>query len=180
MPVVNVMTPNQDIAAPRCARYNRGVRSLIFAIIVLGCGSPPAVQRPKGSGSGSGSGSVATTNTGAKLPATGPTVVRDIGCIKPSCAFHAGGAAYFTCQSGGAGTCFHFGATCTPQNGCMYDPATKSYKLCTKPVEGTCQAWGGACAPTSKCMFDATDNMHRTCDALDGGSCKKFGALCSP
>jgi hypothetical protein len=157
------------------------VRSLLLIFVLVGCGNPPVPQRPTGAGSGPGqTGTVATT--GGTKPATpgAPTTVRDIGCLKPSCVFHAGAAAYFTCQSGGAGTCFHFGSTCTPDSACMYDAAAKSYKLCTKPVEGACTAWGAACAPASKCMFDARDGMHHTCDSVDGGTCKKFGALCAP
>jgi len=163
------------------SRYNRAVRSLILALLLIGCGTPPAAKRPTGSGSGSGS----TTTTTPAGPSANPTVggpsnVRDIGCLKPTCVFHAGAAAYFTCQAGGAGTCFHFGSPCTPDGTCMYDPAAKSYKQCTKPVEGTCAAWGGACAPATKCMYNAADGLHHTCDSVDGGSCKKFGALCSP
>jgi hypothetical protein len=158
------------------------VRSLIFAVLIVGCGNPPTTKRP-GSGSGSGSGSDQDARVGQTVKptvSTGSGTARDIGCLKPSCAFHAGASGYFTCQSGGAGTCFHFGAPCTPEGACMYDAAARSYKQCTKPVEGNCQAWGSACAPASKCMFDARDNLHRTCDSIDGGACKKFGALCAP
>ena len=160
-------------------RYNRGVRSLIFIVVLAGCGNPPATKRPTNPG---GAGVTPVANAGGVKPtsAGGPSTVRDIGCLKPTCVFHAGAAAYFTCQSGGAGTCFHFGSSCTPESACMYDPAAKSYKLCTKPVEGACTAWGGACAPASKCMFDAADGLHHTCDSVDGGTCKKFGALCAP
>jgi hypothetical protein len=150
----------------------------IVALVLAACGTPPAPKQP----SNATPGAVATNPPGGikPPPASGPSTVRDIGCLKPTCVFHAGVAAYFTCQAGGAGTCFHFGASCTPENACMYDPTSASYKLCTKPNEGACAAWGGACAPASKCMFDKSDGLHRTCDSLDGGTCKKFGALCAP
>ncbi|HLL21157.1 MAG TPA: hypothetical protein VK427_03450 [Kofleriaceae bacterium] len=153
------------------------MRTLLVVALVAACSSPPAAKRPI---AGTPVPPVAGGTKPTSTTPSGPSVVKDIGCLKASCAFHAGAAGYFTCQSGGAGTCFHFGAACTPENACMYDPAVKSYKQCTKPVEGTCQVWAAACAPPSKCMFDATDNLHKTCDSVDGGTCKKFGALCAP
>jgi len=155
------------------------VRSLILLVLVAACGTPPAPRRAGTETAGTGAGTVTKPGDPQRPPATtGP--IKDVGCLAPTCAFHAGAAAYFTCQSGGAGTCFHFGAPCTPADACMYDPVARSYKQCTQATEGTCQAWGAACAPASKCMFDATDNMHRTCEAVDGGTCKRYGALCAP
>ncbi len=178
----------QGSTAPRQRpRYNRVVRSAVRNAVLgaglLGafgaCSGPPPANRPDGSGGAAGRGSAVKPEAGAK-PATGAVAIKDIGCLAPSCAFHAGAGAYFTCQSSGAGTCFHFGAPCTPANACMYDPAAKSYKVCQKPIEGTCQTWGAACAPASKCMYDATALAHRTCDAIDGGACQRYGALCAP
>src|SRR5262245_55487483 len=91
----------------------------------------------------------AAPNAAVVLPA--------VGCPTPTCAFHAGAGAYFTCLAGGVGACFHFGAACAPQDQCMYDPGDRSYKQCTQPSEGTCPAWGAACAPASKCMFNPAD-----------------------
>jgi hypothetical protein len=107
-------------------------------------------------------------------------VVPDIGCLATTCAFHAGAAAYFTCLSGGAGVCFHFGAPCAPADGCMFDPGDRTYKQCATPVEGTCRSWGAACAPRSGCMFDPADGLHHHCDDVAGGTCKRYGALCAP
>jgi len=123
-----------------------------------------------------GSGS-ATTPPAGGAPVLG---VPDVGCLAPTCAYHAGGAGYFTCLSGGAGACFHYGAPCSPADACMYDPADQKYKHCASIVEGTCKQWGAACAPASKCMFSASDGLHHTCDDIDGGTCKRYGALCAP
>lgn len=113
-------------------------------------------------------------------PPAHPAVVPDIGCLATTCAFHAGAAAYFTCLSGGAGACFHFGAPCAPADGCMYDPADRTYKTCASPIEGTCKAWGAACAPRTACMFDPADGLHHHCDDIAGGVCHHYGALCAP
>lgn len=165
-----------------------GIRraALVIALLVLAaCGPRPQPQSGGGKVTGGTGGTGATGGgTGGTAPPvgtpTGTGVARDIGCLAPTCAFHAGTGTYFTCQSGGAGTCFHFGAACTPEGACMYDPAARSYKQCQRAVEGTCEAWGAACAPANKCMFDARDNLHRTCEAVSGGTCTRFGALCAP
>ena len=112
--------------------------------------------------------------------ATAPVPVADVGCPTPTCVFHAGAAAYFTCLAGGAGACFHFGGPCTPADSCMYDPAARTYKQCSKPVEGQCTQWGAACAPASACMFDPADGLHHHCDQATGGACARYGALCAP
>ncbi len=181
------MSRQGSTAPRRWPRYNRVVRSTVrnavlgawFLVALGACGGPPAAKRPDGSGGAAGGGSAVKPATGA-TPVAGAVAIKDIGCLAPTCAFHAGAGAYFTCQSSGAGMCFHFGAPCTPANACMYDPATKSYKVCQKPIEGTCQTWGAACAPASKCMYDATALAHRACDAIDGGTCQRYGALCAP
>jgi len=170
-------------AFERAPRYNASVRLAIIEtigvfLLAAACGNPPEVKKPTGTGSGSGTGT--TGGSGGPTTGGGPTVLRDVGCPTFTCAYHAGVNQYFTCLSGGAGACFHFGAACVPDASCMYDATSRSYKTCTKGAEGTCQAWGAACAPASKCMFDATDNLHRHCDDLAGGTCKKFGALCAP
>jgi hypothetical protein len=162
------------------ARYNRAVSRLVigvaFIVLAAACGNPPTVKNPNG---GSGTGGTGTGGGGTGGTGGGGTL-KDIGCAVPGCVFHAGTATYFTCLSTAQGACAHFGAACTPELACMYDPAAKAYKQCTKPVEGVCQAWGSACAPASKCMFDASDNLYKQCDDVSNGSCKRFGALCPP
>ena len=106
--------------------------------------------------------------------------LKDVGCPAPTCAYHVGGAAYFTCLAGGAGMCFHFGGPCAPADGCMYDGADHKYKQCAKPVEGTCAQFGAACAPATRCMLDPADGLHHHCDAPSGGACASYGALCAP
>ncbi len=159
--------PVAAAARGESARYNRAVRiAIAVAALLLGCGSPSTPPRTAGGAGGGGP----VVKPGARTPAPAGTVaVRDIGCLAPTCAFHAGTSAYF-----------HFGAPCTPESACMYDAAARSYKQCTKPLEGACLTWGAACAPASRCMFDARDALHRTCEAVDGGACKRYGALCAP
>lgn len=166
----------------RATRYNRAVRSAIvlaWMVLIAGCGNP-ARRGPDGptgnkTGGGTGTGSGTTAGSG-----TNSLVARDVGCPAPTCAFHAGAAAYFTCTSSGAGSCFHFGPPCSPADACMYDPADRTYKQCAKSSEGTCAQWGAACAPASKCMFDPKDGYHRHCDDASAGTCKKLGGLCAP
>jgi len=149
------------------------VRIVIALVLAAACGNPPEVKKPAGTSSGS------ATKTGPTTTG-GPVVLKDVGCPTFTCAYHPGVGQYFTCLNGGAGTCFHFGAACTPDAGCMYDASSRSYKTCSNGNEGLCQAWGAACVPASRCMLDPTDNLHRHCDDPAAGSCKKFGALCAP
>jgi hypothetical protein len=166
-------------------RYSHAVRRswwILVAIVACG-GSSPEVKQPPGSGKshvvavGNGSAAPHGRGSAAQLPVGDAP---DIGCLTPSCAFHAGAAAYFTCLSGGAGACFHFGAPCTPADACMYDPGDRTYKQCAKPVEGACGQWGAACAPRAACMFDPADGLHHHCDDGGTGTCKRYGALCAP
>jgi hypothetical protein len=154
------------------------MKSLAVVLVLAACGNPPDVKKPTGGGSGS-SGQVGTSGGGPTKPTAGGTI-KDVGCPSFSCAYHAGVGQYFTCLSGGAGACFHFGGACMPDNNCMYDSASKTYKTCSKGAEGLCQTWGAACAPANKCMIDPTDGLSRTCDDPATGSCKRFGALCAP
>lgn len=159
------------------ARYIRAVRQLLVLALVA-CGHP-AVQHatpPGGTTHAVAQGSGSTTGSAAPTPVT----VTDVGCLAPSCAYHAGAAAYFTCLAGGAGACFHFGAPCAPADGCMFDAKDRTYKQCGKPVEGQCQQWGAACAPASACMFDPASGLHHHCDQITGGTCAHYGALCAP
>ena len=182
-------TPISPEAERGSPRYNRGVRALLvrellLAVVLVACGgsATPAPTGPTGA-------KVTPAPTGGKVRASataggrgtsGPIAIKDIGCPSPTCVFHAGAGAYYTCTSSGSGMCFHFGPPCTPPASCMYDPADRTYKQCAKPVEGSCQQWGAACAPANKCMFDARDGYHRQCEDVSGGACKRFGALCAP
>lgn len=176
---------------PAAARYNCAVRhALMFAVaaaVIIGCGSPPDPKHPSGAGSigrsSAGGGGTAQGGGGGGGTAAGEASdpkPKDIACLVPSCVYHAGANAYFACQSGGAGTCFHYGPACTPAAACMYDAASRSYKQCTKVNEGACGAWGAACAPESRCMFNPADSLHHTCEDTSGGTCKRYGALCAP
>lgn len=176
------------------ARYNSAVRHAltlaVAALVTFGCGTPPDPKHPTGGGAAAGSGDAAKPDPGPGDRGTGggsaakggqpDRAPKDIPCLVPTCVYHAGVNAYFSCQSSGAGTCFHYGPACTPASACMYDAASRSYKQCTKVSEGACAAWGGACAPASRCMFNPADNLHHTCEDVSGGTCKRYGALCAP
>ena len=152
--------------------------------ILVACGNPAKTGGPKGPTDTKKVGSGATTDagsgSGSVQQGSAAVVLRDVGCPSPSCVYHAGTAAYFTCTGSGSGNCTHFGPACTPANACMYEAASKTYKQCTKPVEGTCKAWGAACTPASTCMFDARDGYHHECSDVANGQCRKFGAFCTP
>jgi hypothetical protein len=167
----------------------------VVAFVIAGCGTPPASKHPVGGGAvasgegtakrggeGGGSGGSGGTGSGGRGGKGGAVdpAPRDLACLVPTCVYHAGANAYFACLAGGAGTCFHFGPTCTPTGACMYDAASRSYKQCTKASEGACGAWGAACVPATKCMFNPADGLHHTCDDVGDGTCKRYGALCAP
>lgn len=151
----------------------------IVASVVVACGHPADPKHPGATTAPPAkvAGATAPSPSGGR---SGPVVLPNIGCPTPTCAFHAGAGAYFTCLAGGAGTCFHFGPACTPADGCMFDPQDRTYKQCARSSEGTCQQWGAACAPGSKCMFDVADGLHHACDDAAGGTCKHYGGLCAP
>jgi len=153
-------------------------RLVVIAALVVACGGhPPETLHNAATGS-------AATHTATPAGSAGSAsvaIVPEVGCPNPTCVFHAGAAAYFTCLSGGSGICFHFGAPCAPADGCMFDPQQRLYRACAKAVEGTCAQWGpSTCAPASACMFDPDDGLHHHCDDIAGGACRKYGATCSP
>ena len=155
----------------------RVLRPLALLIALAACGPKATDVKTGGRTSaspkvGAGSGSARPTGAVGSVP--------DVGCLTPSCAYHAGANGYFTCLAGGAGACFHFGGPCMPKDSCMYDATDRTYKQCARGVEGTCQQWGAACAPANACMFSPTDGLHHKCDEIAGGGCKKYGALCAP
>jgi len=164
-----------------------------LALILLALAGCSGGGQHGGTGPGAGTGAGPGTGTGATVPVRKPGTPmlppEGIACAPLGCVYHAGAAAYFTCTNprgggtaagGGAGTCFHYGATCAPADGCMFDPADGRYKTCTKPVEGTCATWGAACTPPNKCLFNAKDGLHHACDAVSDGRCTAWGALCDP
>jgi hypothetical protein len=162
-------------------RYIDGVlRPFLILIALAACG--PKATGVKTGGGGAGGGTTTGVGSGsAKAAGTSPVgSLPDVGCLQPTCAYHAGASAYLTCLSGGSGSCFHFGGPCTPKDSCMFDATDRTYKQCARAVEGTCQQWGAACAPSSACMFSPADNLHHTCEEIAGGTCKKYGALCAP
>jgi hypothetical protein len=173
-------TPSGYPGFLRTTRYIPAVlRPLVLALALVACG--PKSTDVKTAGSGGGGHPIAGAGSGSAKPAVGSVgAVPDVGCLTPSCAYHAGANAYFACLAGGAGACFHFGGPCTPQDSCMFDAADRTYKQCTRAVEGTCQQWGSACAPADACMFWPTDGLHHKCDEIAGGTCKRYGALCVP
>lgn len=163
------------------SRYIDAVlRILAVSVALVACG--PRGTDVKSGGSGAGGGTRVGSGGGSAAPDTPRPAgsVPDVGCLTPTCAYHAGANSYFTCLASGAGTCFHFGGPCTPKDTCMYDAADRTYKQCTRAVEGACEQWGSPCAPASACMFSPSDGLHRTCDEVAGGGCKKYGALCAP
>src|ERR1044072_360987 len=76
-------------------RYIAAVR-LVMVVIALAAGGPKATDvksggKPTDAKVGAGSGS-------AQGSGAGPVgTVRDVGCLTPSCAYHAGANGYFTC-----------------------------------------------------------------------------------
>ena len=159
------------------------MRQAFLVLILVACGHPPEAKHVV-------AGTPSTPPAGAPVAKGAPkagggsaapvVALKDVGCPAPTCVFHTGGAAYFTCLAGGSGMCFHFGGPCSPADRCMYDPGDRAYKQCATPVEGTCAKYGAPCAPASKCMFDPADGLHHRCDAPAGGSCASYGALCAP
>jgi len=155
---------------------------VIIAALVVGCGHPadpkhagPPAARPTKIGESSKPAPIGNAAGG-----NAAVVVPDVGCPAPTCVFHVGAGAYFTCLAGGAGACFHFGAPCAPPDLCMYDPADRAYKQCAQASEGACMKWGAACVPPAKCMFTPSDGLHHRCDEVGDGRCKRYGALCAP
>jgi len=155
---------------------------VIVAALVVGCGHPadPKHAGPPSAGAKKIGSSIPPAPISNVAGGNAAVVLPAVGCPSPTCAFHAGASGYFTCLSGGAGACFHFGAPCAPVDACMYDPTDRSYKHCARPSEGVCQQWGVACAPATKCMFNSADGLHHQCDEIAGGGCKRYGALCAP
>ncbi|HEY1555705.1 MAG TPA: hypothetical protein VGF94_12795 [Kofleriaceae bacterium] len=155
------------------------IAALVLVVTACGPATEGPVARPLPPKPVAHAGSAAAGSGAGSAAQPGPVAAPELGCPAPSCAYHAGAAGYFTCLSGGAGACFHFGGPCAPADGCMFDG--HAYRPCTRAVEGTCAQWGaGACAPRSGCMFDPADGLHHHCDDVAGGTCNRYGALCAP
>jgi len=155
------------------------------AAIAAGCGGHPApVDKPADGKTVATHHDVDGASHAAKHPtsATSTTLapLPDVGCPMPTCVYHVGGGAYFTCLAGGAGACFHFGGPCTPADSCMYDPTDHHYKTCATASEGVCAKWAASCTPAHACMFDPVDGLQHHCDSVSDGTCQRFGALCAP
>jgi hypothetical protein len=160
---------------------------LIHVLVTLGLGAAVGCGggKPQVASAGGGARTTGTQTTAGTHGTTGQLdtpagKVPDVGCLQPSCAYHAGTGGYFSCMAGGAGLCFHYGAPCSPRDGCMFDSIDGLYKQCTSIVEGRCARWGGACVPASGCMYSPADRMHRACAASSGGACQQYGASCAP
>jgi hypothetical protein len=107
----------------------RSLVRVVPLVLALACG--PKATDVKSGGSGAGGGrTTGGTGSGSAQPVGGGPAgsAPDVGCLTPTCAYHAGANGYFTCLAGGAGTCFHFGAPCTPKDSCMYDAGDRTYK----------------------------------------------------
>jgi hypothetical protein len=154
------------------------VRHVLVGILITACGSSAPVPNPPPHNATTAAGSASAP---VAMASGSAAIVPEVGCPNPTCAFHAGAGSYFTCLSGGAGICFHFGGPCAPADGCMFDPQSHGYRTCAKPVEGACAQWSNAaCAPANACMFDPDDGLHHHCDQVSGGTCAKYGVLCAP
>lgn len=151
----------------------------IVAALVVGCGPPADPKHPSPPPRNPSTAAVKPLQNNAPGPSASAQLPV-VGCPTPTCAFHAGAGAYFTCLSGSAGACFHFGPACAPSDLCMYDPGDRTYKKCAQASEGACTQWGAPCAPASKCMFNPSDGLNHQCDEITGGGCKRYGALCAP
>src|SRR5690606_13148677 len=85
------------------------LRILAVSVALVACGPRGTDVKSGGGGAGGGgrvgSGSGSATPDATRPPGSAP----DVGCLTPTCAYHAGANSYFTCLSSGAGTCFHFG-----------------------------------------------------------------------
>ena len=148
------------------------------ALALIACGNPPKPSTTPAPVRAT-TPAAPSVGAGSAVPPAPQLTTKDIGCPSPSCVYHAGANAYFTCTASGSGGCVHFGPACAPPDGCMYDPGDRTYKSCTKIVEGSCRAWGAACTPNA-CMIDPRDGYYRQCTQQRGGTCSAFAALCTP
>jgi hypothetical protein len=155
---------------------------IVALVAFAACGS----GKPQVTSAGGGTKTTGTQTTAGGQGTSGgqhdapPGKVPDVGCLQPSCVYHAGTGGYFSCLAGGAGLCFHYGAPCAPADACMFDGSDGLYKQCGSIVEGRCAQWGSACAPASGCMYSPADGLHHACAASTGGACKQYGAPCAP
>ncbi len=99
-------------------------------------------------------------------------------CEQNSCELDPAGQ-YSLCLESMEGQCFHYGASCLPQERCLYDNGTSSYKECQRAQDGRC-TWGQTCKPKNQCLFDFTRTRHRKCKSFSSGKCVSFGDLCAP
>jgi len=162
---------------------SRPLSILVFgaAAALLSCAAPRTGPGPARPAAPPGARSTATGPAAPAAPPPGALLPVDgIACGGVGCVYHPGARGYFACLSGGAGTCFHFGAPCAPADSCLFDAADRRYKHCDQVVEGTCVRWGATCAPASACFYNPSDQLHHHCDAIKDGACARWGALCTP
>lgn len=151
----------------------------VLALALVSAGCPSGGQTPDPARGGGkpvvADAGVDGAEPGAELPPiSSPT------CGDQPCVMHLGAGTYHLCLAGGAGTCFHYGALCTPDGACMLDPASKTFRHCAEPGEGRCARFGDPCSPQGSCLIDPADGMHRECSAVAAGRCTQYGDLCDP
>lgn len=149
----------------------------LLALVSAGCpsgGQTPDPARGGGKAVPADAGVDTAEPDAALEPLASPT------CGAKPCVLHLGAGTYHECLSGGAGTCFHYGALCVPDGGCMLDPASKTFRQCAEPGEGRCVRFGDPCTPQGSCLVDPKDGLYRACTAVDAGRCTQYGDLCDP
>jgi hypothetical protein len=167
-------------------RWQRSVcKRFVVVVVLLGATGCPGTRGPAPRAPVSVSPSPppppgGSTATGKPEAGTPLIDLAGVACAASPCAYFPGTAGYFRCLAGGAGSCFHFGASCQPADACMLDPADRAYKHCAAAVEGKCQRFGAACAPAGTCWYRPDDRLYHTCEQPNAGACAKWGALCAP
>ncbi len=102
-------------------------------------------------------------------------------CDEGPCVYHAGADRYRACSHAAQGECFRFGATCEPEDRCMFDGELRAYRACERASAGRCAEFGTPCAPSDRCMFDPESRRYRHCEQTDDdGACVGYGAACMP
>jgi len=156
--------------------------ALVVGVLLLGCssgaGAGPDPERGGGGKTVGADGKPAAKKQKGKSTAlaeiTFPT------CAGKPCVLHRGTRRYHSCLLSVDGKCAHFGASCEPDGGCMFDLASKSYRACSKAEVGRCLSYGAPCKPKSSCQVDPKDGLYRVCAEPAAGRCKRFGAVCAP
>jgi hypothetical protein len=94
---------------------------------------------------------------------------------------HQEAKGYFECLSGSDGMCFHYGTTCEPKDGCMYESSSQLHKVCDEVIQGRCEKFSAkTCEPQDSCMYDTQGRTYRRCTNKSAGACRKFAEHCLP